>query len=451
IPSLAKSWNTENGKEWIFYLRDDVMFVKDTCFSNNVERKLTAKDVKYTFERLLNKDSKSLGISYFSNIVGFNEYRNGESKQLNGIIVKDKHTLIFKLKDIDFNFPNLLSLPYCSIVKENAINSYDPKLHPVGTGPFFLKEYKANESICFVKNNEYWEKINSQSIPVIDGVEINLTTDDNYSFLLFKNEKSDFLELNIPLLKQLENTKIPFKYEKDVFELTQLNFYLFNLKKINDPNIRKGINYAINRFSFQEILGENGTVTRTLYPKIFPNILKPNKLLQYEPDKAKEFLNKPMELKLVAFDDILSRSLVKKIANDLDKYSIKVTIEAVPFPVLVDRLTSGNYDMIQLYWGLLYADVNNFLTPFKTSSLPPAGNNFNKYSNPEFDKLVKKASETSINQQAEIYLKAEEVILNDMPFYLAYYANTIRVSNKKYKMPLNPLGYKFYKNAVPVE
>ena len=268
---------------------------------------------------------------------------------------------------------------------------------------------------------------------------------------MFKNEKSDFLELNMPLLKQLENTKIPFKYQKDVFELTQLNFYLFNLEKINDPNIRKGINYAINRSSFQEILGENGTITRTLYPKIFSNISKPNKLLQYEADKAKELLKEPIELKLITFDDILSRSLAKKIATDLEKYFIKVNIESVPFPVLVDRLTSGNYDMIQLYWGLLYADVNNFLTPFKTSSLPPAGNNFNKYSNPEFDKLVKKASETSINQQAEIYLKAEEVILNDMPFYLAYYANTIRVSNKKYKMPLNPLGYKFYKNAVPVE
>lgn len=451
IPSLAKSWNTENGKEWIFYLRDDIVFVKDTCFSNDVKRKFTAKDVKYTFERLLNKDSKSLGISYFSNIVGFSEFRIGENKELRGIIVKDEHTLIFKLKDIDFNFPNLLSLPYCSIVKKSAINSYNSKLHPVGTGPFILKEYKANESIYFIKNSEYWEKRNSQSIPLIDGVEVNLTTDDNYSFLLFKNEKSDFLELNIPLLKQLENTKIPFDYEKDVFELTQLNFYLFNLEKMNNPNIRKGINYAIDRTSLQEILEENGNVAKTLYPKIFSNISKPNKLLQYKPDKAKELLSESIELKLVTFDDILSRSLARKIAADLEKYSIKVNIESVPFPVLVDRLTSGDYDMIQLYWGLLYSDVNNFLTPFKTSSFPPAGNNFNKYSNPEFDKLVTKAPETSINQQDEIYIQAEEIILEDMPFYLTYYANAIRVSNKKFKMPLNPLGYKFYKNAEPLK
>lgn len=451
IPSLAKSWDTENGKEWIFHLRDDVVFAKDSCFTNDNERKFTAKDVKYTFERLLNKDSKSLGISYFSSIIGFDEYRNGKNKELTGIIIKDEHTIIFKLKAIDFNFPNLLSLPYCSIVKEKAINSYNPKLHPVGTGPFILKEYKTNEIIYFIKNNEYWEKLNSQSIPLIDGVKINLTTDDNYSFLLFKNKKSDFLELNIPLLKQLENTKIPFDYKKDVSELTQLNFYLFNLEKIKNSNIRKGINYAINRASIQEILGEHGNVTKTLYPKIFPNISKPNKLLQYNPDKANKLLKKPMELNLVTFDDILSRSLAKKIATDLEKYSIKVNIESVPFPVLVDRLTSGDYDMIQLYWGLLYADVNNFLTPFKTSSFPPAGNNFNKYSNPEFDKLVKKAPEISTNQQIEIYLKAEEVILNDMPFYLAYYANVIRVSDKKFKMPLNSLGYKFYKYAEPLK
>jgi hypothetical protein len=38
-----------------------------------------------------------------------------------------------------------------------------------------------------------------------------------------------------------------------------------------------------------------------------------------------------------------------------------------------------------------------------------------------------------------------------MPFVLTYYKNVTHLSNKKYILPMNPLLYKYYKNAVPVE
>ena len=53
----------------------------------------------------------------------------------------------------------------------------------------------------------------------------------------------------------------------------------------------------------------------------------------------------------------------------------------------------------------------------------------------------------TLDQQIEQYLKAQNIILNDMPFLLVYYKNMIRVSNQKFEMPLHPLGYRFYKFA----
>ena len=124
VPSLAKSWETLDGTEWIFKLRDDVYFANDSCFKNESERLFKAEDVKYTFERLLNKDSKSLGISYFNNLLGIDEFRRGKSSTIEGIALKDDYTVIFKLKEKDYNFPNLLSLSYTSIVKKAAIIFY---------------------------------------------------------------------------------------------------------------------------------------------------------------------------------------------------------------------------------------------------------------------------------------------------------------------------------------
>lgn len=451
IPSLATSWETENGKDWIFHLRDNVLFNKDTCFSNEEERKFKAEDILYTFERLLSPSSKSLGVSYFTNIYGVKEYIDGSSASIGGIRVINDYAISFSLVQPDYNFPNLLSLPFCSIVKEKAITKTDSKQHPLGTGPFMLEKYIPNQSISLIKNPEYWERKGDAHLPFVDRVEIALTTDDNYSFLLFKNHKTDFLELNLPLTKQLESSNLSFDYNKNVIESAQLNFYLFNLKKIRDSKIRRGINYAIDRGKIQKLLGDNGQVAKSLYPKLFKSIYQPNPILEYSKTKADELLNKPMRIKLVAFDDIMSRSLAIQIREDLKPFHIDVEIESVPFSVLVDRLISGNYDMIQLYWGMLYSDVNHFLTPFKTSSFPPTGNNFNRYSNTKFDNLLKIASQMPENQQADLYWKAETIILNDMPFLLTYYKNATILSGVKYTLPMNSLLYKFYKDAVYVK
>ena len=241
---------------------------------------------------------------------------------------------------------------------------------------------------------------------------------------------------------------MPFSYKTETRENPQLNFYLYNLKTIKDENVRKAINYALNRNELQNILSEQGSVIRSLFPPaIFENLASSKEILNYNPDKAKTYLKNINSLKLVCFEDILSKSVADFIARSLKKYNIRVEIESVPFPVLVDRLTKGKYDLIQIYWGPLYADVCHYLTPFLTSSFPPTGNNFNKYSNPEFDKLVIETKLLPADKRKENFLKAEDQILNDMPFLLLYFKNTIRVSNERFDMPLHPLGYRFYKFA----
>lgn len=450
VPSLAEKWENIDPKTWRFHLRKNVYFVDNPCFANKSERIFAATDVKYTFERLLNKTSTSLGVSYFTNILGAQKYREGKTNSLEEIRVVDNYTIDFVLEKEDLSFPDLLTLSYASIVKKAAIEHYGEKFkqHPVGTGPFMLKKYEPDKEITLVKNKDYWEKQAGQQLPYVDNVNIHLATDDNLALLMFKNKKSDFLELSFPLLKQLETMDMPFNYKTETRENPQLNFYLYNLKTIKDKNVRKAINYALNRKELQEILSEQGNVAKSLFPPaIFENLASPKEILNYNPEKAKTYLKNTDSLKLVCFEDILSKSVADFIARSLKKYDILVEIESVPFPVLVDRLTKGKYDLIQIYWGPLYADVCHYLNPFLTSSFPPTGNNFNEYSNPAFDKLVIETKLLPADKRKENFLKAEDQILNDMPFLLLYFKNTIRVSNERFDMPLHPLGYRFYKFA----
>jgi ABC-type transport system substrate-binding protein len=450
IPSLSERWESEDGITWRFYLKGNVYFVEDLSLANKSDRIFTATDVKYTFERLLNKDSKSLGVSYFTDILGVEEYREGGSKGIEGIRVIDDNTIDFILKRADFSFPALLTLSYTSIVKEKAVDYYKEAFnqHPVGTGPFALQKYEPNKEIILIKNKDYWEKQSGHQLPYVDKVVIYLSTDDNLALLMFKDGKTDFLELNLPLLRQLKTIRTPFSYKIETEENPQLNFFLYNLEKIEDKNIRKAISYALDRNELQEILSEEGNVTRSLFPPaIFKELSSSKDILNYNPDTAKLYLNNVKKLKLVGFEDILSRSIASFIAESLKKYNINVEIESVPFPVLVDRLTKDEYDLIQIYWGPLYTDESHYLNPFLTSSFPPTGNNFNRYSNPEFDKLVTEAKALRTDKTKDNFLKAEDIILDDMPFLLLYFKNTIRVSNGRFDMPLHPLGYRFYKYA----
>ena len=384
IPSLAEEWESKDGITWRFYLRKNVYFIEDPCFSDKSERIFNASDVKYTFERLLHKGSKSLGVSYFTNILGVEKYRKGESNSIEGLKIVDDHTIAFVLKEKDFSFPTSLALPYVSIVKEKAVKYYKDAFpqHPVGTGPFILQEYEPNKKISLIKNRDYWENGGGRQLPYVDKVLIYLTTDDNLALLMFKDQKSDFLELSFPLIKQFKTISMPFSYKTETKENPQLNFYLFNLEKIRDSNIRKAINYAINRDELQKILSEEGNVAKSLYPPaIFKELAVPKDILNYNPEKAKTHLKNIKILRLVCFEDILSKSIADFIARSLRNYDIEVKIESVPFPVLVDRLMKEEYDLIQIYWGPMYTDINHYLNPFLTSSFPPTGNNFNKYSN----------------------------------------------------------------------
>src|SRR5690349_1391390 len=67
VPSLAKSWHiSEDKKTYTFFLRNDVLFHDDACFANGNGRRMTAKDVEYSFKRLLNKSVASPGSWIFN-------------------------------------------------------------------------------------------------------------------------------------------------------------------------------------------------------------------------------------------------------------------------------------------------------------------------------------------------------------------------------------------------
>ena len=111
IPCLAKSWTiSEDGKTYQFVLRDDVFFHNTDFFSfQGGKRKMTSKDVAYSFNRIVDKQVASPGAWIFNTV---ESDKNGKYAFH---IINDT---IFEIH-LKENFPpflGLLCMQYCSVV-----------------------------------------------------------------------------------------------------------------------------------------------------------------------------------------------------------------------------------------------------------------------------------------------------------------------------------------------
>src|SRR5262249_18098744 len=136
--------------------------------------------------------------------------------KISGIEVRDKYTISFKLKDPDFNFLYVLAMPNVVPVAREAIEFYaaDTMGHPVGTGPYVLKEWVRRSKIVLEKNPDYrgyeldtryadssdeWdrramESLRGKRLPAIDRVEIYPIEDEQPRFLAFLNKEHDIMD-----------------------------------------------------------------------------------------------------------------------------------------------------------------------------------------------------------------------------------------------------------------
>lgn len=149
-PWIAKEWKVaEDGKTWTFTIRDDVKF-----HSGNP---LTAKDVTYTMQRLLDMGE---GFGYLFNTT------------VDSVKTVDDTTVEIVCKETTGTLLATLVRLYIldsKLVEENyADGNYGEKgdygkafllEHDAGSGPYKVKEYAANSHVLCEQNTEYWQEL----------------------------------------------------------------------------------------------------------------------------------------------------------------------------------------------------------------------------------------------------------------------------------------------------
>ncbi|QJR15644.1 ABC transporter substrate-binding protein [Usitatibacter palustris] len=214
----------ENGTRYTFRIRPGIYFADDPAFKG-VKRELVAKDIEYSIKRFRDPKNRSQYEWLFENkLVGLDELTEKAKKsgafdyeaRVEGLEVRGKYTISFKLKEPDYNFLYVLAMPNVVPVAREVIEMYggDTHAHPVGTGPYVLKEWTRRSKIVLEKNPTYrghvletkyadpadeWdqraiEALKGKTLPAIDRVEIYPIEDEQPRFLAFLNKEHDIMD-----------------------------------------------------------------------------------------------------------------------------------------------------------------------------------------------------------------------------------------------------------------
>jgi oligopeptide transport system substrate-binding protein len=112
----------------------------------------------------------------------------------------------------------------------------------------------------------------------------------------------------------------------------------------------------------------------------------------------------------------------------LAEIGIQVSLMRLAWAQHLETIENGKTSFFRLGWVCDYPDGENLLTLFDNRAFSPAGNNFFRYSNPEFQRLYEEAvSQTDPGQALLLYRQAQNVVLEDAPLLLLYHNERVHL------------------------
>ncbi len=444
-PNAAKSWEvSEDGLVYTFKLRDDIYFHDHSAFENGKGERLTAHDVAFSFNRIMDDALASPGRWIFENRVADKE----PFKAL------DDYTFQLTLQKAFRPIMGILSMQYCSIVPQKVVEALkaDFRTNAVGSGPFKLKKWLENEVLILEKNANYYEKVAGKQLPFIDGIKVTFNENKKNAYLKFIEGELDFLSGIDPsyvdeILDKSGQLKSEHKANIDLQRSPYLNTeYLgFMLKDGNDAlmkkEVRQAINYGFERKKMIQYLrngvgipGEQGFV-----PPGLPSFDK-NKVKGYEFDqqKARELLAKAgypngKGLPKITLETTAAyKDLCTFIQKQLADIGIKVEMVMHPSSFLREKVAKGEADFFRGSWIADYPDAETYFTVLYGAH--PAPPNYTRFKNAEFDKLYQEAlAENDNERRYELYRAMDRIVIEEAPIVPLYYDEVLRFKRKNIK------------------
>ena len=494
MPTVSKDALT-----YTFKLKKGVKFADDPCFkaTNGKGRVLTSEDVVYSWKRLADMKNHSSGWWIFDGkIAGLNDFRKASedsktptdyAKKVQGLSTPDPQTLVVTLTAPYPQLLYVLSMVFTSVVPREAVETYGKEFlnHPVGTGPFFVKEWVRNNKIVFERNPSYRGDVYpsegapgdkeaglledaGKPVPFLDRVELSIITEDQPRWL--RQMKGEFDAGGIP--KDNFDAAIDRGTKELKAELAAKGMRLIKTSELDitmtafnmeDPILgknkllRQAMALAYNNARRISLFyNDRALAAQSLIP---PGIFgydetRKNPSGEYNVEKAKELLAKagyPEGQGLPEFTseemaDTTARQFGEMFQREMAKIGIKVNTNSNTWPEFNAKMRSKRAQIFGYAWSADYPDPENFLQLLYGPNEAPGPNSSN-FHNAHYDELYNKMKAMPDGaERKKIIDEMVQIFYDEAPWILGVHRMGFTLVHKwvhDYKP--HSVGHGFYK------
>jgi peptide/nickel transport system substrate-binding protein len=419
-PGLATKWTiSPDGTSYTFELRA-------AKFSDGTP--VTAEDVVFSLERA--KGPESRWASFF--------------KPIASVRATDPHTVVITLTKPFTPFLANLGLFSASIVPKHAVQAAGKGFgeHPVGSGPFMLRQWAKGSRLVLARNPLYWQA----GKPRLAAVNLEVITEDNTRMLKVRAGEVDIAD-NVPFnqIASVRSSTVSVK----TFDF--LDTYLVLLNTTREPfsnvRFRQGLNYAVDKNAIiKSLLFGAGDVAPSYLPKMkyYGRMLQP---YPYDVERAKALLKEaPVTARfrpslLIDSGDSMQQQLAVVLQDALKKVDITLQITPVDAGTQWNTITKMDYDMALSYMSSDTIDPDQ-LTSFSVVNPGRAKAFYTGFHDDEVIKLYEQGRTMADGAaRAEVYGRIQVLAREKAPFIFLYHLpNVYAVRNTVQGFTALPTG-----------
>ena len=418
LPRLATSWETEDGKTWTFYLREDA------TFHDGVP--VTAEDVAFTIENLPNADPAWA----FADII----------TEPGTVKVIDDYTVEFTLEQpVGTRWPAAYWAP---ILPKHIWEPYTDDMlsftndEAIGSGPYKLKEFKAAQYIWFEANEDYWG-----GRPYLDEVVFKTYGSGDALYMALKSGETDMIgylgcsAVAADDFMGLEDMEV---IVSPGIGLQWLSFNLYKDTPLQDLEVRKAIMHGIDRDRIMEMAFFGYAQAADSF--IYPEVAEHNPDLPqygYDIDLANEILDVAgyidsdgdgirdgLAFELLApsdwSDEVKAVTLIKEQLADI---GIDIAMKVIDLDTYYEYIYAPEEEEYEIAIATEEPGPHGEWMWEFCRSYEAGGEGWNTayWSNPDFDEaLDAMLAETDIDQRTAYLYDMQMLMAEDLPYGVLY-------------------------------
>lgn len=438
LPGAAESWSSdETGTIWSFKLRQGAMWSDGNP--------VTASDWVATFQYGADPEHAwdftwffQGVIKNWSAVVAPAEGTDPLAPTEIGVRVgADESELIIETEVPAPYLPAMMlySCPLSKAGLENVGPLYNTNpATAISSGPYILSEWQKDQQIVYVKNEQYVGPISV----TVNKVVIKLATPDTY-FTMYQNDEIDFMQNPPPaaltLMQSDEETA------KEVYSGVgdfPTWYIFFDVTKAPFDNllVRQAWSHAIDRDLLkQQVLGPNGTPAYSWLAPGFPASQREEMsgIQNFDPELAKSLLAEagypngegfPAQELWLRAPSPLDKTVAAALASMLKEHlNVDVSLLERDSQGFTAALNAKPTEIPLGYvrYGMDYLDPSNMLSVWRSGGR-------HSWSNPEFDALLKDASEFlgDAAERTAMFQEAERILVSDVPGVFIYHGTPVQ-------------------------